>query len=134
MKSPGADAIRRVTYQHVRIRSLLMMLPLVLLSGSMALASLDLVSEEAGAAIALASIAAVALAAFRFKRRFGVVVPARPPQSQHVVRDGLVGLAAVILDVSRPQTAVLYILVGAAILVAVILEYRDFARRLPHGR
>jgi hypothetical protein len=187
-----ADAIRRLTHQHVRIRSLLLLLPLVFLSTSMALVSSGLVSDDAGGALAFASIATVALVILRFRRTFGVVVPAPPPPSQHVVRDSLVGLIAMAIAVGlpiivwvnvaglglmdlafltgaggvtlsgatmarrwywgvpvaawlvmivgafvrepRPQMASLYLLVAAAVLVAVVLEYRAFTRRLTDGR
>lgn len=102
VRSVGADAIRRVTYQHVQIRSLLRMLPLVCLTTSMALVSSGLVSDYAGRVLALGSIAAVALAYFLFRRTFGVVVPTPPPRSEHVVRDSLIGLGAFAVVVSVP--------------------------------
>lgn len=96
-----------------------MLMPLVLLTSTMALASLGLISEEAGGVLAMTGIVGVALLVVRFRQSFGHVVPAASPESPHIVRDTFVGLAALALAVGVP----LFIWVNVAGLGLMDLSY-----------
>jgi hypothetical protein len=93
------DAIRHATRFVAAMRMLAFLLfPLVLFPNvAAALQAVGLVGVEGRSAALVAGVIVAAGVSLIYRRRFGRVQPARGPVSTHRLRDGAIGLAALVI-------------------------------------